>query len=185
MESPVEDQVEGFAQFPDRVQEDVEGLIWLGYLEEAFDFCGHNFVIRTLRGEEELLAAAVTKEYVETLGQSRAWVWAVISLSLVSVDGDEAFCPPIGPDRQAYARARFAYVTQNWYWPVAAAIFQRYTALQERQTEAVEAVEDLSQGNLPMFTPFADSSTDKGDSPQEETPDMQEALDLLDEDSTQ
>lgn len=181
MESQVEqDQEEGFAQFPDRVQEDVEGLIWLGYLEDAFDFCGHHFVIRTLRGEEELLAAAVTKEYVETLGQSRAWVWAVVSLSLVSVDGDEAFCPPIGPDRSAYARARFAYVTQNWFWPVAAAIFQRYTTLQERQTRAVEAVEDLSQGNLPMFTPFADSSTDKGDSP--ENLDMEEALDLLDED---
>lgn len=179
MESQVEvEEEQGFSQFPLEIQQDVDGLIWLGYLEDSFSFCGHHFVIRTLRGEEELLAAAITKEYVETLGQSRAWVWAVISLALVSVDHDDSFCPPLGPDRLAFARARFAYVTQNWYWPVAAFIFDKFTGLQERQAEAISAVEDLSQGNLAMFTPFADSSTDKGDSepPQEAT----ETLDLLD-----
>lgn len=180
-----ESQVEGFAQFPEGVRESVDGLIWLGHLEEKFDFCGHNFVLRTLKGEEELLAASLTKDYLETLGQSRAWVWAVVALSLVSVDGDPSFCPAAGPDRQAYARARFQYVTQQWYWPTAAAIFQRYTDLQERQSLAIGAVEDLSTGNLTTSSPFAGFSTDKGDSGAEQ-PNTEEILDLLDpEDSTQ
>jgi len=180
METSEVQEPEGLAQFPPETQQAVDGLIWLGHLQEDLEFCGHSFVVRTLRGDEELMASALMKEYVETLGQSRAWVWAVISLALVSVDGNESFCPQAGPDRMAYARARFKYITQNWFWPVAAAVFQTYTDLQERQSEAMQAAEDLSQGNLPMFTPFADSSTDKGDSePDSEKAD--ETLDLLED----
>ena len=182
METSEVQEAEGLAQFPPETQQAVDGLIWLGYLQDELEFCGHRFVVRTLRGDEELMAASVMQEYVETLGQSRAWVWAVIGLALVSVDGDDAFCPQAGPDRMAYARARFKYVTENWFWPVAAAIFQTYTNLQERQSEAIQAVEDLSQGNLPMFTPFADSSTDKGDSQSDPEPEKaDETLDLLED----
>jgi hypothetical protein len=94
-------------RFPDDVVEDVEGLLWLGYLEDTVEFCGHEFVIRTLRLEEEILAGLVTKEYVETLAQAKAWIAAQVGLALVSVDGDENFCPPAGPGSKDYARARF------------------------------------------------------------------------------
>lgn len=161
--------------FPPEAREAVEGLLWLGYLEDQFDIYGHTFVIRTLRGDEELLASLVSKEYVETLGQTRAFIWARIALALVSVDGDEEFCEPIGPDRRAYARSRFQYCTANWYWPVAEKIFERYVALEERQVEALGRVEDLSQGNLPMSMPSVGSSTDKGDL--QEPPEIMEYLD--------
>ena len=154
----------GFDSFPDGVREDVEGLVWLGYLEDSFDFCGHSFVIRTLRGDEELLAGLIAKEYTDTVGEQRAWAWSQIALALVSIDGDENFCPPIGPDSKAYARARFAYITQRWFWPTAQAIFNKYAALLERQQAAVDNLESLSQGSLPTFTPFAGSLTDRGDS---------------------
>lgn len=175
---------QGFDSFPPDIREDVDGLVWLGYLEDDFEFCGHQFTIRTLRGDEELLAAQLTKEYVETLGQSRAWAWAIVALSLVAVDGDEAFCPPAGPDKRNYARARFNYVTSKWYWLTARTLFDRYTALQERQAKALEAVEDLSPGNLTTFTPFAGFSTDRGDS-QEEPPNMREVMEAIDQDSTE
>ena len=80
-------------EFPDEVNEDVDGLIWLGYLEDVVDYCGHEFVIRTLRSEEQLLASLVTKEYTDTLGQAKAWVAAHVGLALVSIDGDEDLCP--------------------------------------------------------------------------------------------
>lgn len=161
--------------FPPEVREDVEGLLWLGYLEDEFDFCGHSFVIRTLRGDEELLATLVCKEWVESLGQTRAWVWAQIALALIAVDGDDAFCPPTGPDKRAYARARFQY-TQRWYWPVAEHIFAKYVELQKRQSEAFKRVEDLSQGNLPMFSPSVGSSTEAGDSEEKPMEDIREYL---------
>src|SRR3954471_13092634 len=97
---------EGF-EFPAEVSEDVDGLMYLGYLEDSFEFCGHHFVIRTLRGGEELLAGVVSKQYIESQGAARAWAWALVGLSLVSVDHDAAFCPPAGPDKEAYARSRF------------------------------------------------------------------------------
>lgn len=167
--------------FPPEVREDVEGLIWLGYLEDEFDFCGHHFVIRTLRGDEELLASLVCKEFVETLGQARAWVWAQIAMALVAVDGDENFCPPVSSNKRDYARARFQYCTARWFWPVAAFINTRYGLLIERQQEAIQRVEDLFKGNPLTSTPFVGSSIDKGDSevpePQEE---IQDYLDLPD-----
>lgn len=167
---------QGIESFPDDIREDVEGLMWLGFLEDEFDFCGHSFVIRTLRGDEELLAGVLTKEYMDTLGQSRAWAWALVSLALVAVDGDESFCPPSGPDKRAYARARFQYCTSKWFWPVAEYIFRRYTTLLERQAQAVEAVEDFASGSLPLPMPFVGSSTDKGDS----SPPLEDIREYLD-----
>lgn len=175
------DDPRSFDDFPEGVREDVEGLIWLGYLEDEFEFCGHNFAIRTLRGDEELLAALVTKEFNETIGQERSWAWANIALALVAVDGDEEFCPQTGRDKRAYARARFQYATSRWFWPVAKHIYEKYIDLQRRQSEAMARVEDLSRGNLHTFSPSVGSSQSRADS---EKP-LEEIKDLLDEpDST-
>jgi hypothetical protein len=122
--------------FPPEVQENVEGLMFLGELYDDFDFCGHHFVIRTLRGDEELLAALVCKEFVTTMGESRAWIWALISMCIVSIDGDENFCPPLNNNKRDYARARFQYCTGKWYWPLAVHINQKYAELQKEQEEA-------------------------------------------------
>lgn len=138
-----EDQ-EPFDSFPDEVRKDVEGLTWLGYLEDEFEFCGHHFVIRTLRADEELLASVISREYIETLGQAKAWAWANVCLALESVDYDETFCPPTGPDKQKYAKARFQWVTSRWYWPVGEYLFRRYADLVERMNIAVDAMANLS-----------------------------------------
>lgn len=143
-EAPEEEQVnDPYARFPDQIRHDVEGLTWLGYLEDSFEFCGHHFVLRTLRGDEELGAALVCKEHTETLGQAKAWAWANIALALLSVDYDEAFCPPVGPDKDAFAQARFRYVTSRWYWPVGRHLFARYSALYKRMEDAIEAMANL------------------------------------------
>lgn len=130
--------------FPKEVQQDIEGLMWLGYLEDSFEFCSHHFVIRTLRGDEELIAAAVSKQYFETVGQAKAWAWANVSLALVSVDHDPGFCPPIGPDKTAYGHARFDYATSKWFWPLGDYLFRRYVELVGRQEAAFKAIQDLS-----------------------------------------
>lgn len=155
-------------EFPEEVMEDVEGLLWLGYLEDTVEFCGHEFVIRTLRLEEEMLAGLVTKEYVETLAQAKAWIAAQVGLALVSVDGDENFCPPAGPGTKDYARARFKYVTSNWYEPTINYIYSKYAELVERQVFALQEMENLSQESRITFTASPDSLTNKADSTEPE-----------------
>lgn len=172
MESQVESQVENpIDNFPEETREAVNGLIWVGHLEKEVHFCQHTFVIRTLKGDEELNAAVVSKEYIETLGQAKAWAWATIGLALVSIDGDTTFCPPIGPDGLQYARARFHYVSKNWYWPTCEHLYGEYADLLNRQVEAIRAVQDLSEGNRATSSPLLDSLTELGIS----IPEMEES----------
>ena len=105
-----------FAEFPEEVQDAIDGLLVLGHLEKEIEWCGHTFVIRTLKAGEELQASALSKEYLESFGQVLAYAMSNIALSLVSVDGDENFCNPLGPGDKAYARSRFNYVA-DWYGP--------------------------------------------------------------------
>jgi hypothetical protein len=151
-------------RFPDEVVDDVDGLLWLGYLEDVVEFCGHEFVIRTLRLEEEMLAALVSKEYIDTLGQAKAWIAAQVALALVSVDGDDSFCPPAGPNKKEFARARFKYVSSSWFEPTVNYIYSKYAELIERQATALEEMENLSQESRTIFTASPDSLTDKADS---------------------
>lgn len=166
-------------RFPDKVNEDVNGLLWLGYLEDTVEFCGHEFVIRTLRLEDELLASLVSKDYVDTLGQAKAWIAAQVGLALVSVDGDEDFCPPAGPNKKEFARGRFQYISSNWFEPTVNYIYGQYGNLVQRQAEALEAMENLSQESRISFMASPDSSTDRADSM---SPEIMELLDVDQED---
>lgn len=157
----------GLDAFPPEVRQNVEGLEVLGHIEDEFRQWGHSYVMRTLKGEEELAAAVVTKEYVETLGQAKAWAWANVALSLVAVDGAYDFCPPVGPDSIEYARARFKYVTSKWHWALAEYLFDRFVELQQRQYAALEAMRDFSQGSQPSSSPGLGSLNDLGISAEE------------------
>jgi hypothetical protein len=154
-----------FNTFKPETKEAVEGLLWLGYLEDHFEFCQHNFTIRTLYGDEELIAAKLCQEYTETLGQAKAWAWAHVALCLVSVDGKTDWCPPIGPDREGWARARFQYVTSKWFYPTGEYIFNRYAILVNKQRQAIEGIQDLSNGSRRPSMPSQDSFTKQGTSP--------------------
>jgi hypothetical protein len=155
---------ENVDRFPDEVVADVDGLLWLGFLEESFDFCGHDFVIRTLRLEEEMLAGLVTQDYKDSVSQAKAWVAAQVGMALVSVDDDEAFCPQSGPSKKDFARARFKYVTSKWYEPTINYIYVKYLELVERQEAVLREMENLSQEDRTTFTASPDSSTQKADS---------------------
>lgn len=161
-------------RFPDEVNDDVDGLIWLGYLEDSVEFCGHEFVLRTLRLEEEILAGLISKDYVDTIGQAKAWIAAQVALALVSVDGEDAFCPPAGPDRKAYARARFKYVSTNWFEPTVNFLYSKYAELVGRQSQALEEMENLSKESRITFMASPDSLTDRADSPTPEIMDLLE-----------
>jgi hypothetical protein len=169
-------------EFPDQVRKDVDGLIWVGSLTDDFSEFGHNFSIRTLKGEEELITGLLTKEYQDTMMQVKAFAWANVSLALTSVDYNQNFCPDIGPDPMENARGRFRWCLTNWHWPVCKVIFDRLQLLVVRQEAAVAAMRDLSLRSPTSFSPSPDSTTDQADSEREVPLVQPEIIQHLDED---
>jgi hypothetical protein len=150
--------------FPDEVVEDVDGLLWLGHLEDSFEFCGHEFVIRTLKLEDEMVAGLAAKDYKDTISQAKAWVAAQVGMALVSVDGDESFCPQATPNKKDFARARFQYITRNWYEPTINYIYVKLMGLNDRQEDILREMENLSKEGRISFMASPDSLTQKEDS---------------------
>lgn len=155
--------------FPQEVTEAVDGLLWLGHLETEVEFCGHSFHLHTLKASEELQVALLAKDYIDTYGQVKANIWAHIAASLQAVDGNEDFCPAIGPNQKDHVRAKFNYITSNWYWPVGDYLFGEYTKLVVKQSEAIKAIEDLYSRSLSTSWPSSDSSIEAGDSQETST----------------
>jgi hypothetical protein len=168
--------------FPDEARESVNGLMWLGFLEDSVLVFGHEFVIRTLRVGEDLQVGLLTKEYADSMGIEQAIATATVALALKSIDGDPDFCPVASRNHADYARQRFKYVQDNWYMPVIVRVFDAYLGLLAKQQDALERVEDLSTGSLNTFTPSPDSLTERanlGEQPQPLDPQsMEEIADL-------
>lgn len=158
-----------FDDFPEAVRDAVDGLAWLGHLQSTVQFCGHSFTLQTLKAGEELEAALLAKEYQDTFGSVKASAWSHLAMSIIAVDGDENFCPAIGPDWKQHGRGKFNYMTDNWYWPVGEYLFGEYVALVQRQAQALEALEDLSSGSLRNSWPTEDSLKEQGDSKETST----------------
>jgi hypothetical protein len=160
--SLVEEEVNPLEEFSPEVQADVDGLIHLGHLSDEVEFCGHTFGLRTLRLGEELSAAKVSEPFSNTLKAAESWASAQVALALTSVDDDEDFCPQAGPNQDVYARARFQYLSKNWYWPTVDFLYSSLVRLQQRQLAAIRALQDLSARNRLTFSPSADSLRELG-----------------------
>lgn len=167
-----------FDQFPSEITEAVDGLAWLGHLEDTVSIWGHDFVLRTLKAGEELEASLLAKEYQDTFGQVKATAWAHVAAALVAVDGDENFCPPIGPNVRNNLGAKFRYITENWYWPVGEYLFGKYVDLNQRQLRALDALEDLSSRSRQNSWPTADSLKGQEDSQATSTASKSESSDI-------
>src|SRR5882672_2867157 len=61
---------QGNEQFSEQISQDVEGLLYLGYLTTDVQVYGHHFTLKTLTRGERLAVAQVTKEYQDTLSLS-------------------------------------------------------------------------------------------------------------------
>ena len=136
-------------------------MLWLGHLEKEVHYAGHAFVIRTLKAVEEIDAGLIAREYENSFGVVKANAWAQLAAAIAAIDGKsiEEICPPSGPDKRQNLRGKFNYLTENWYWPVAAKLFEEYAELLREQAIAIEAVQDLSAGTLSNFWASSESST--------------------------
>lgn len=156
-------QVENpFDQFDQSTTDAIDGLIHLGELTKDVEFCGHTFGLRTLRIDDDLAASKVVEDFRGTIKEADAWTSSQVALALTHIDGEEDFCPQAGPSKTAFARARFQYITSNWFQPTIDYLFTEYAALLEKQALAIRAVQDLSDRSRPTSLPSPDSLIEPG-----------------------
>lgn len=168
-----------FEIFSPAVRENVVGLSFLGFLEKTIHFCGHEFVIKTLRPSEESAVATVIEPWRGTLAEPAAWNNGHVALALVSIDGDEAFCPAAGPEITSFARARLNYITNpetGWFQPTLDFLYYEYTVLKQDVQNAIDEFRSLAGRSPQPSQPSADSLTVPGTSA-DETPSDSPPLD--------
>lgn len=125
--------------FPERHKEALTGLMFLGRLEEEFEWLGHKFVIRTRTAGEQIECGVLIQPTVGTRLEMKAWEASVVAASVVSVDG-MPIITPVDLSRTPTLRERYDYVITNWYPPVIDAVYERAYALEQEMRAVVAAM---------------------------------------------
>jgi len=124
--------------FDERHSQDLEGLLFLGYLTDDFEVYGHRFSIRTLRRGEKLAITQIASEYENTIGLADALQTACIAGSIMMVDGRPLSIPLSNQENRdpgTWIRRNYNIVSE-WFDPVIEAVYEKYSFLQVRQTTA-------------------------------------------------
>lgn len=150
VEMPEEEPQESLEDaFPEDMYQDLNGLMWVGYLSTKFDYLGHTFRIKTLTLGEELAVAQVVKDYAETMGFEKAAAAALVASCIETVDG-RPLMGKLGPSASGSIQQRFDYVTdsdEGWYWPTIEAVYRKYIELQMRQAAVYDRLQSKSKAN--------------------------------------
>ena len=146
-ESAVEDQpvaaepsLEPLPTFDERVKQDFEGLMYLGYLEDEFTWAGHRFRIRTLYSGEIIEAGLLHKPYRGSLADAKAYQAAIVAACTVSVDGHPMPIPITNEPTDTALRNRFNYVMKKWFPPTLDAVYEQYLLLESRVLKVLDAM---------------------------------------------
>ncbi len=130
-------------KFDDAHREDFKGLLYLGRVEDEFEYLGHTFRIRTLTTDKFLEIGLLLKPYRDSLAEARAYAAAIVAACVVSVDGEEM---PIPLTREeSDVATRFRYVQRSWYPPIIDAIYDRFLMLESRVEKALVALGEASR----------------------------------------
>lgn len=168
-QSVQEESLDPFSLFPPEIRRAVEGLAYLGQLTDSVAFCGHTFVLRTLKPYHEMAIAQALQPYRNTIYEVDVFQHLHVGLALTEVDGNPNFCPQAGPDNVAFANARLRYLTDDttgWYRPTLDFLWQRYALLEALAAKAVEELDRLSSRGQPTsLQPWLDSLIVQGSSP--------------------
>lgn len=140
------ERIDPISLFSPELQEDARNLTNLGYSTKAVRFCGHDFILSTIRPHMKYVIGQAMEPYRNTLVEPQAWAAMHVGLSLTSVDGKQDFCPPIGSNELEFCLARFAWVSGStgWMQPTIDYLFAEYIQLENREAEAIAEFQSLS-----------------------------------------
>lgn len=156
------EQVDPFSLFSEQVRFAVRGLTYLGQLEKEVEFCGHSFRLRTLYPSEKAAVSIVVQPWRGSISEGEVWANAQVALSLQTVDDEDDFCKPAGPDLNDFTKARLNYVTKQWYQPTLSYLYARYLELEQEALDGIRELQDLSERNRVPSQPSPDSLTEPG-----------------------
>ena len=128
--------------FPAEVDNEIEGLLYLGALSTVADVWGHKFEIHTLRAGEELARDQIISEYDGMLGQAKALGLATAAASVKAIDGSP-LQRPLSPNKSeiiSAIRANFNTFS-SYYFPVIERLYEEYEKLEVRQARAFRRLE--------------------------------------------
>lgn len=125
-------------KFDPRYREPLSGMIYIGRLEDTFDWGGHRFVVRTLTLGEQIEAGLLIKPTLGTRVEMKAHQAATVAAGLISVDGNPLMLP-IG-NAEIEHRDKYQYLMKNWHAPTIDVVYSRIYRLELRARELVDAL---------------------------------------------
>lgn len=125
--------------FPEESREDFTGLMFLGALQDTFEWLGHTFVIRTITTNEAIEVGLIHKRYRGSLAEVKAYQAACVAACVVSVDGKELPMPisTRADDSPVENRLR---VVLDWYPTTIDTVYDAYLSLESRAVEVMNAM---------------------------------------------
>jgi hypothetical protein len=137
-ESPVE--------FDPQWRDPFVGLLYIGRLRSTFRWLGHKFVIRTLKTDELIDIALVTKKYQGTEADLKAYQAAVTAACVESLDDRPLPFPDIiKADSSAQSLERkFNWVVENLFPPVLDVVYDEYIQLEYQVQEIIKAMTEAT-----------------------------------------
>lgn len=146
------------AMFDERVSDDIQGLLYVGRLEDEVELYGHTFILHTLSIGDELEVGLLIKKFSGTVTQAKALATATVAAALQSTDGKQ-MVQPLGPGDMDHLALKFNTI-RKWYWPLVEALFNSYQQLQLRSLDALEEFQSKSERGLRASSPSVDSLND-------------------------
>ncbi len=128
-------------KFDPRFKDDIDGLVWLGFLTDTFTMYGHTFTIQTLTRGERMAVTQVAKPYEDTLGAGMALGTATVAACILMVNG-MPLNPAFTHDEAPLSRINANFeIVSKWFDPLIEAIYAKFTELQMRQIDAFYELE--------------------------------------------
>lgn len=124
-------------EFDERYREPFEGLLFVGAVTKRFTWVGHQFEIRTLRASEMIEVGLLHKEYIGTLGDTKAMQCAMIAAMTVTIDG-KRLAEPLAEGESALRR-RFDQVAEWTQWTIDA-VYEEYRLLEDSVDKVIAAM---------------------------------------------
>ncbi len=123
--------------FPSEYIEPLRGLLFLGAVEDEFEFAGHRFLMRTLKEGEVLRIGQLIKQYKDTTAELEAQRMFTVAASIVSVDGE----PIVQEYKEDYDLIyEKANVVRSWYPAVIVFLYSKYIDMERGASEVANAL---------------------------------------------
>lgn len=125
-------------EFSPRHREPLDGLLYTGRLIRDFSWANHEFRIKTLDSDDHLTVGTLSKPWVGTTAENRAWVMAQVALCTIAVDGKKVAVPIA--EYEDPAEAQFQWARKQYPWTIDA-IFAHLTDLEAEAQQVIQQME--------------------------------------------